>query len=168
MDNYSIFKFLYNLCKGKAGFDVLSCDELDAFKITRYPTCLVVNNEPRGSPGEHWVAFYITKRSCEFFCSYGVGINYYNSHFEKFVKRFGKIIENRRPLQSIGTNVCGQYTIYFLYKRLKGCCRMSIYCNFSTNTRKNDSIVNRFVKSKNRLLYSNFKFDKINQCCTKF
>ena len=102
----------------------------------------------------------------EFFCSYGVGIDYYSDYFKNFVR--GSVVENKKCLQSKNTNVCGQYAIYFLYKRLDGCCRMSLYCNFSDNKKKNDMLVNKFVRANNHLLHGHCKFLKINQCCTMF
>jgi hypothetical protein len=170
MDTLQIYSFLHNLCKNRdVSFDVIPCDGLETLKITKYPVLLVCNDQGHKEPGRHWTAFFITKKCIEFFCSYGMGINYYNSYFKNFVKN-KIVLENKVQLQSEGTNVCGQYAIFFLYKRLKGCCRMSLYCNFSPDTRKNDRQVQKFVRINNHLLHSNCtkQNDKINQCCEDF
>jgi hypothetical protein len=169
MNSLEIYKYLSGLCHGgRIYFDVLPCDGLDNLKIPYYPACLIINSDPASLPGEHWVSMYIeNKKSLEFFCSYGVGLDFYRNNFKNFVKSYN-VIQNFRALQSLGSIVCGQYAIYFLYKRLTGCCRMSLYCSFSQDTKKNDVHVKQFVKFSNHLLHSNCIYKRQIQCCTKF
>lgn len=147
---------------------------MEKISINKYPLFLIVNDEPSTMGGNHWTAICIKEKSgpIEFFCSYGLGVDNYNSFFKKFLLKFStKIYENYKPLQSIGTNVCGYYAIYYLYKRFKGHSPKSIYCSFYKNKLKNDKIVKCLVK---KLLFKNHncKFIKqnykINQCCNDF
>jgi hypothetical protein len=169
MNTEELYRFMFNLLNGsKCTYDVLPCDQLDNITPRTYPLFLIVNTKPTGHPGEHWTSFFLPcpGGNLEFFCSYGMGMDFYSDNFSKFAKRIGcRVIQNKIPLQSIGTNVCGQYALYFLYKRSKKCPRMSVYCNFSPNTRKNDEKIRRFVVLKNHLLHKNCNFNKTIQCC---
>ena len=157
----------------RAYFNVIPCDSLEKLRISKYPAYLIVNNKPAGDPGEHWIAIHIQRKNgpISFFCSYGLGIDFYSDDFKNFVEKYRcPIIENIKPLQSVGSNVCGQYALYFLYNKMKGCCIMSTYCHFSPNTKLNDKKVRKFVSFKNHLLHGNCKYKMpiINQCCTNF
>ena len=178
MDTWTLLTFLKNMTRGSKSshVDVLPADYLDNYNIPSLPAYLVVNSEGSNHPGQHWIAMYIRRKTAsggrpilEFFCSYGLGIDFYSSHFSNFVKSKNfKIIENTIPLQSVGSNVCGNYVLYFLYNRIKGCCPMSSYCKFSTNAKYNDARVERFVKLKKCLFKGPCKYNKIKQCCVNF
>jgi len=150
--------------KGRAQIAVLGANELDCFQIIRYTVCICVNNEPISMPGKHWVGIYIENmnRPLEFFCSYGFGITDYADNFINFVKRYNlSVVENRKCLQSINSDVCGLYVIYYLYKRKNGCCPRAFYCHFSNNYVNNDKIVKRLIKLRKNLLII-----RGQSCCT--
>jgi len=173
MDSEQLYSFLYNLFRGHhCYFDVIPADALDSVPLKKFPIYLIINNETSEYEGEHWVALYIRSRKeqLHFFCSYGLGLNFYNEYFHRIAKRIGKpIIENKKPLQSVGSDVCGHYAVYFLYKKYLGCCKMSIYCNFSANNAMNDRLVKNFVSNKNCLFHKKCKFrNKVVQCCKKY
>lgn len=171
MNTTQINSYLSSLFNRKrVCFNVIPSDYLDSIDIPYYPLCLVVNSEDSSSSGRHWIAFFRQDVNSDliFFCSYGMGIESYSSYFINFAKRLNaKIIQNTKTLQSINSNVCGQYTIYFLYKMYYGCCLMSLYCSFSSNMRMNDSKVKNFVKRFKRINY-NVKPNCVNQCCKLF
>jgi hypothetical protein len=177
MDTLTLYKFLKNMTRGRRAYvNVLPCDGLDNLKIETFPAYLIVNSKDSSHGGEHWISLYLRKSTgnktiLEFFCSYGLGIEYYASNFVNFAKRLvATVIENRVPLQSIGSNVCGSYALFFLYNRMKGHCQMSAYCNFSNDFHENDARIRRFIKLKTCLFKNNCKLQKdlINQCCVKF
>ena len=174
MDTRQLYTFLKCMTRGKkATVDVIPSNHLDNLTVRKFPAYIIVNSKPQGHPGEHWLAFHLYKDVgrliIEFFCSYGKGLDYYSPSFRNFVDRLnGIVIENSVQLQSFGTNFCGHHVLHFLYMRMKGCCPMSVYCKFSTNTRLNDARVERFVKLKFNLFQGKCKIDKINQCCTNF
>jgi hypothetical protein len=171
MNTNEIYSFLTNMLKGcNATYDVIPCDHLKHFKVTKYPLCLCVNNEPSILPGEHWVGIFINKPESplEFFCSYGLKMKYYPKYFLQFAKRLKKrVVETRVQLQGLRSNVCGQYVICFLYKRHLGCSLVSFYEMFSNNQKSNDAFVSRFVSSKNHLLKSQCKKAKVVQSSVK-
>jgi hypothetical protein len=173
MNTVEIYTFLYNLMGGRrVYFNVLAADELVLVPQLIYPQYIVVNNKPASHGGQHCVAIYIRSRSSpiEFFDSYGLGLRSYDENFTNFAHRHGKlVVENVRRLKNHGSDVCGHYSLYFLYKRFRGCSLMSIYAKFSTNYRLNDEKVRQFVKIKKNLLRRNCKYkNKILQTCTNF
>ena len=160
MNTSEIYSALAHLMAHRKGhFNVIPCDYLDHLR-PQFPLYLVVNDEPNGWPGQHWVALYIKKPASrmEFFCSYGLGIDNYPHHFKKFAQRLKcRVIENHTRLQSSNSNVCGQFCIYFLYMKMRGCS-----CKFSNNRNKNDQVVKKFVKSLHFIQFFNKKHE---QCC---
>jgi len=149
----------------KIYYDVLPCDALKTLHVTNPVTCLVVNNREATHAGEHWLGLMIINKTLYFFCSYGLGIENYSPYFKDFAKREHlQVIQNKQVLQSINSNVCGQYCIFFLYQMISGCCPMSVYCMFSKNVIKNDNMVKSFVKK----LCSTPKARFCNQNCCCF
>ncbi len=121
----------------------IAFDELPI--IESYPASFIINTKPRSNEGEHWLALYFNeKKFCYFFDSYGLSpsyhklVNYINSYSVDFNY-------NMKSLQEIGSLVCGEYCIMFLYyisrKDLK-----SFYNNFSINVKKNDICIKYLLK----------------------
>ena len=104
-----------------------------------FPLSFVSNTHPSTKPGEHWVAFYYTSPdTLEFFDSYGLHPSIYG-----FTDTPSHI--NHKTLQSLDSNVCGQYCIYYLYHRSRGKTMSKILSSFSTDQAWNDKSVARFV-----------------------
>jgi len=157
MDTTTINKILTFLFKNNKNvyFDVIPCDYLDKLNVSRYPVCLCVNNQTSNEAGEHWVGLFISNPNgpVEFFCSFGLGMDFYPENFKKFVQRIDlNVIENKTCLQDMTSKVCGMYVIYFLYKRVNKCPLRCVYAPFSYNTSKNDAIVRRIIHVKTNLL----------------
>lgn len=94
---------------------VFSSDEIP--NPTTYPSCCVINLDPRYLPGSHWVAVYFSSPNLiEFFDSYGNAPSIYNLPLPKTPH----ILFNPYPLQKINSKVCGHYCIFYLYHRAKG------------------------------------------------
>jgi len=169
MDSEQIYNVLLKMLRGyKSYYNVLPCDGLDILSPKIYPFYLVVNNQKAGEPGQHWTALYRQNinSNLEFFCSYGLGVDAYPANFRLFAKKLGcNIIQNIKPLQAIGSNVCGHYCIYFLFKKMKGCCKLALYCKFSDNKKQNDLKIVQFIKSKS-MLHEKCVYKGIKQCCT--
>ena len=105
-----------------------------------FPLCFVSNTHPSTKPGEHWVAlFYLSPDSLEFFDSYGLPPAVYGFSLDPRVY-------NHRTLQSLNSNVCGQYCIFYLYHRSRGKSLSRILNSFSTRDLAwNDKSVARFI-----------------------
>jgi hypothetical protein len=87
-------------------------DELRSVKI-RYPSCLIVNNEPRSQPGGHWLAIYYSKdKRAYFFDSYGNDPAFYR--LQDFIQDTSSSWEyNKQRIQGL-SEFCGLYSILFL------------------------------------------------------
>jgi hypothetical protein len=93
----------------------LGCFPLDMIpKITRYPSCIIVNNQISNSSGEHWLAiYYNSKKKATFFDSFGLHPRHYK--LEKFLKNTSEKYDyNKIPIQSIFSSYCGYYCLLFL------------------------------------------------------
>lgn len=77
---------------------------------------MIVNTQPSTQKGRHWVSFYRKNKTCpiEFFDSFGR--KPYISYFLKFLKG-EQFIYNNLAVQSVFTNVCGQYCIFYILAR---------------------------------------------------
>lgn len=170
MNTVQIYKILSGLFCPQTQYDVLACDELDTFKLDKYPIALVVNNKPSTHQGEHWLSLFIQSGTSpvNMFCSYGIGIESYSHHFQDFVNRHGKgSTQNNVQLQSPNSDVCGQYAIWFLWKRVCGYSIASVYNNFSNDFKRNDRLVKQFLANKIYLLNRKCKYCKIKQSSIK-
>ena len=85
----------------------------------------------------------------EYFDSYGTDVplvfrNYLEKHTDKWKY-------NKRKLQSIWSDVCGDYCIFYLSHRARGYSMNKIVQLFDDNTMLNDAKVSHFVKTHFRV-----------------
>ena len=110
---------------------------------------IVVNTAPSNQAGSHWLALLYKYKKWYFLDSYGRTLidDTFSNSFVKAIKNYagGKLVYNKQWLQQITSNVCGQYSIYFItemqYKRLGDVLEV-----FTTNLAKNDTFVRNYVK----------------------
>ena len=112
-----------------------------------YPGSYVVNTNPSTAPGEHWVAMLFNNpRSAKFFDSYGLhpivyGLtDFLDSHSSSWDY-------NSKTLQSLISEVCGHYTVYYILFRSRGSSLSEILTHFSSNISLNDKTVERFIQN---------------------
>jgi hypothetical protein len=88
----------------------------DAIKPPRnYPASMVVNLDKKRKPGSHWVAIFArSPREAVYFDSYGQPPP--DGPIKQFLGRFDKLTASEFPIQSVVSNVCGYYCIYFIAK----------------------------------------------------
>lgn len=82
----------------------------------------IANSDVSYKPGKHWCAFYFDGRGyAEFFDSYGKPPQYYNSHFVSCLQD-NSIVQtyNAIKLQNNDSNVCAQFSLFFLIHRVRG------------------------------------------------
>ena len=133
------------------------------------PCGIVVNTDPDSKPGTHWVAIYIDRfRNCEYFDSYGLPP--FVNHHKKFLHTTSsKLIHNTREMQSLHSNVCGQYCLLYLYFRAHSRSLLDFQRLFSNNTLRNDEI----LKAKYQTCFKrvscgkNVSHSKIQACCCR-
>ena len=111
--------------------------------IERYPAAFVANVDPHDRPGSHWCAFYFTgDQYGEFFDSYGRKPEDVSLQFKHFLVNNSKYwTYNPKPLQSLTSNVCGHYCLYFILHRCKRMSLKTIVSRFTQNYTKNDRFV---------------------------
>jgi hypothetical protein len=107
--------------------------------LNNFLCCYIVNTDPASLPGKHWVAyFHISAKSKEFFDSYGQPPTTY------FLPTYPKLMYNTKSFQSLTSNVCGHYCIFYLYRRCRSIPLSRITFTLS-NVRDPDQYVCSFV-----------------------
>jgi hypothetical protein len=126
---------------------VFACDTVPA-DIQPLPAGLIINTDPSSKAGTHWVAvFQEHPRTIEFFDSFGKEVEYYGKCLAKALS--GKrVISQQQQLQSDFSELCGQYCMFFLYKRSLGYSFDNVLASFSSNTISNDVVVDSFVSAQ--------------------
>ena len=90
---------------------------------------MVVNLDETSQPGTHWVAICAKSPSeVWYFDSYGEPPE---GNVKEMLKTFQKITINTFVIQSILSNVCAAYCIYFIYMCAKGFSYSKILSNLS-------------------------------------
>ena len=118
--------------------------------LTQFPCSFVANTDPDGEPGTHWVAFYLeSAQHVEFFDSYGSPPEEYKFSNQSVVHY------NTHQFQDFSSNVCGQYTIYFVHHRSRSDTIHSVLVRMRKWGRFADHCVKIFVDNliKSRILH---------------
>lgn len=86
--------------------------------IKSLPACFIANTDKAFGPGKHWVCFYIGNRDkVEYFDSFGQLPSKLHS---EFLLQFPYIRRYDKAMQSLLSDVCGEYCLYFLQLRCLG------------------------------------------------
>ena len=119
---------------------------LDQIEVPSYSSAYVINSDTSDKKGEHWVAVYFVKnRRGEYFDSYGLPPAILG--LEAYMDRFSlDWIYRSKTIQSLFSNVCGHYCVYFILFR---CRNISLYAILSVlilNLTENDGRVFDFIR----------------------
>ena len=111
---------------------------------------LVVNTSSSSEPGDHWLALVYKKPVYYFLDSYGRQLNdeTFSQEFAKAIKNYVgqiRLVYQKNLLQQLMSNVCGDYCVYFIVE-LVNRSFSKVLSVFSTNLKKNDDFVFRYVK----------------------
>lgn len=141
MNNLQIEKILKNHITTKKYFlGAFPSDKLPV--IFSFPSCFISNTDTSKQPGSHRVAFFIpSQNQVEFFDSFG---NTPNQLHLNFLKRFSRVTQNPVSFQSIFSDDCAEYCIFFLFLRSKGISFNSIISKLRS-VNDSDLFVRRFV-----------------------
>ena len=114
---------------------------LDEIEVPSYPSAYVINSDTSDKKGEHWVAVYFDKnRRGEYFDSYGLPPAVLG--LEAYMDRFSlDWIYNRKTIQSLFSNVCGHYCLYFILFRCRNISLHAIICLYLKFNRKRSSCI---------------------------
>ena len=116
------------------------------------PCAYIINLDPHYLPGSHWICYYFPKveQLPEYFDSYG---GTPNPDIESFLGN-GPYGQSTVAVQNLFSTVCGQYCIYYIWKRIHDYSMDNILDELRRKTpRVADSFVNAYVE---RLLGRNF------------
>lgn len=112
------------------------------------PCGFIANTDDHTKTGRHWCAFYFpNSTTIEYFDSYGMPVNYFNDYFPQYTSNFSSLITNSKQLQSLYSDVCGMYCLFFLIHRLNGVLFYDIVNMFSNDVHSNDLCVYNYVSS---------------------
>ena len=138
MNNLDIDRLLNGVPQYRGTF---SCDTLPS-GVTGL---MIANTDPQDKPGEHWIAIYLSPdgKHGEYFDSFG---RRPPATFETFLNDNCLVWTfNTRQLQSIVSNMCGYYCIYFCLLRSRGFDMQKIVNTFTTDTGFNDILVHELL-----------------------
>lgn len=112
---------------------------------TKRPSGYICNLDPSYKSGSHWVCFYFPSKGLpEYFDSFGFPP--LQSQFDQFLGRKFKF--NKRFIQYPLSAVCGQYCIYYLWKRSKCISMETLLADFDWNQLLfNDMFVNKEIEN---------------------
>jgi hypothetical protein len=146
MNTKQIENLVRSDCNLSTTFDgVYASDRIPIFCDPR--TAMVLNTDPHDRAGEHWVAMYINNGVGEYFDSFGMQPRH--AHFTNFLRRNCSLwTYNDTLFQSLDSDVCGYYCIWFLGERARGKSMMDIKAQFSKNTEQNDTLVKNRVEER--------------------
>lgn len=134
---------LSNYFPEKEFLGVFAADKIPS-KI-KFPVSLIANTAPEASPGEHWVAIYISKaKEGYYFDSFGrpwwtvpsIGL---------FLKKKCKIIRfNTKQIQHLKSTKCGEFSAVFLKFMIAGRNSENYLKLFNTNLMLNEKIIHSY------------------------
>ena len=110
----------------------------------------IMNFDKTGQLGSHWVSMEIGKKYNMYFDSYGREPPTF-PHLTKFLA--GKLLRrNRKQVQHEYSMTCGQWCVYFIWRRCNGWSLASISQPFKSEHRLlNDHVMNHLIQKRFRL-----------------
>lgn len=101
---------------------VFAADELPGVPELWSKRAYIVNTDPMGQPGTHWLAIFTHKHTCEIMDSYGLPLQWYRPKdvHEWVSEHFQQITSNAVTLQEMKSQSCGQYTLMYLKMKARG------------------------------------------------
>lgn len=132
--------------------------------VANFPASLIINLDPSYMPGSHWVAMWyaLGGKTAEYFDSFGrrPAQGPLCTHLKHNLESSSHVLYNDKSVQNIFSDVCGQYCLYFLYKKARNKDMKDIMSHFGENTKINDEKI---------ALWGNSLFEKenISHCRTR-
>lgn len=98
---------------------VFAADQLPPVSKTRV-NAYIVNTDPAGQPGQHWLALWTDHKTCEVFDSYGLPLStYQNPTLQAWFNQWKDIRRSEQTLQALDSFTCGHYALFFLKARAR-------------------------------------------------
>ena len=145
MNTFEIENVMKNFM-GKRFLGVFPSDFQCLPNVNTYPSCFISNSDPCHENGTHWIAIYvIDKKNAEFFDSFGMGPM--SKGHKQFLKNYNYIY-NIENIQSIYSDLCGLYSIYYLINRVKMSFNQFLKIFKDNKNVENDSLIVDFFTTK--------------------
>ena len=81
----------------------------------------IVNTDPAGEPGQHWLGLWTEQNKCEVFDSYGLPLHVYtNPELHQWWGQWKYLTRSYMTLQAMESQTCGHYALFFLKARAQG------------------------------------------------
>ena len=121
--------------------------------VTSRPRIYIVNTDPSGYKGRHWVAFYFPLEGpCEYFDSAGKPPRLH--WFKDALRQNGpEFIYNTRRIQDVRTWTCGPYCLFYALLRCCGWTLKDIVNVFDSDLRSNEHFIHNFMRRLYRQKY---------------
>ena len=112
--------------------------------VDMYPSAMIANTDPHDEPGMHWIVMYfVSPDESEFFDSYGFPPESYD--MDGYILR-GATYYNDKPMQGLTSDVCGDYSLFYLLHRARNVDLNTIQTKFKRyDSQWNDAQVAHFV-----------------------
>ena len=124
-------------------------------KIKNKPELIICNTDPSDKPGKHWVLFFFNNNEVEFYDPLGNHIDFYGEEFINFAIKFSsKYLWSTIRTQPLNSSTCGQYCLYFAFKKCQG--------------QTMESIINSMTSPEHVLNFVDKHFDICESNCCKF
>ena len=101
----------------------LACDDLPTRPRRSTPQAYIVNTDPAGKPGRHWLGVWTDDQTCEVMDSYGLPLDIYQTTqpLQEWLDRHWKrVVGNDKSLQSPYSQSCGAYALLYLMGKARG------------------------------------------------
>ena len=99
------------------------CDGLPKDPVRDRSVGFIVNTDPRGQPGRHWLGLWTDGNRCELFDSFALSLESYGTTqpLQEWMKRHFKYITvNGQSVQSLHNQSCGGHALMFLVAKSQG------------------------------------------------
>ena len=100
---------------------VYPADQLPRAPPTSVRQAYIVNTDPAGEPGQHWLGLWTDQNKCEVFDSYGLPLHVYtNPDLHQWWSQWKHLTRSDMTLQALDSQTCGHYALFFLKARAQG------------------------------------------------
>ena len=127
---------------------IFPCDKIPKNLCKTCNFGIICNLSKSTSLGTQWIAIFMpAEGAClQYFDSYGMPPT--NKYFLEFLEKNNKLYcYNEGQIQKFGSDVCGEYCIFFLLLRFSGVEYDNIINIFTNDLEQNDKFVSNFVNS---------------------
>ena len=81
----------------------------------------IVNTDPAGEPGQHWLGLWTEQNKCEIFDTYGLPLLVYtNPELHQWWSQWKYLTRSDITLQAMDSQTCGHYALFSLKARARG------------------------------------------------